>query len=173
MKNVLLICLFFSLVTYSFAQRIRIDKTDEFTGARTIATSIETVTGIPQRTFFLAGVTTVDKTTGDSVKTISLLISAYINEVTSIDQTSSIYLKLDNDSVIELKHVLGSETTMRNEPVQAVVNLPEDVQEKLLMNKVIKIRIETSQKNIDMDLKQKHSEALINMIKLCKQKLNT
>lgn len=160
MKSKILI--FGCLLNFSVsAQKIVADKRDDFDKSRMITTSEETIRG-PMKYCTVKGF--IGAETSDTV--YALLFSVRSPAVTSIDENSNIYLKMQSGDVLQFKNRGKFDVVGTDDYLVSVINLTEEDMKKIASGKVSKIRFDTSKVNIDVEVEEKKQGAIPGVVSL-------
>lgn len=162
---------FFVASISSFAQEIIKDEEDEFTKKRIKETSFEPIVQNFSMSCFLS-VKSIDSTAY-----LQVIITIGTGAVHSIDRDASFYLKLADESIIELKNLeyalscRGCAYTGRFAGSQAMGSrtnyiLSRDVIKAFSNSGIKKIRIYTSKGYIESDIKEQRANVLQNELAL-------
>jgi len=157
----------FLLPILSQAQKIESDKTDEFEGFRAISTSLERLTkkGIMSYPFLQVSVTKyMDKK--DTMISISFLSKSLY--VTSTDKDSEIMIKLKSGKIIKLKNEGSYDIVSSSDFFTMYSSLSEEDITVLTSEPVEKIRLSTSDSNIDIEIDEKNQGMIKKLVLLIK-----
>lgn len=168
MRRLFILLLFPFSIT---AQTLKEDKVDEFTKKSVKRTSWETVCG--KGSFYTYAQSS--KINDNRFLTFRIMSNAKVYVVNEGDE---LMLKLANDSIVSLK-VLKRAISCRGcgsigiigsaaDGIEVVFDLKEEIYTYLLLNKVAKMRLQTSSGYIEAELKDKHAEMLIRVLELIK-----
>lgn len=167
MKTLFLIALFFP--TFCLAQKLEVNKIDEFTKASVKRTSWETINYSNR----LMAYTQISKI--DDIYYLNLKIMSP-DKVFSIDKEDELMIKTITDSVITLYNLkyeisctgCGSKGLLGSglQGIEVSYKIPVEIVSYLLTNKIKKLRIYATNGYFEDDIKDKHAEIFIKLLKL-------
>jgi len=167
MKTLFLIALFFP--TFCLAQKLEVNKIDEFTKASVKRTSWETINYSNR----LMAYTQISKI--DDIYYLNLKIMSP-DKVFSIDKEDELMIKTITDSVITLYNLkyeisctgCGSMGLLGSglQGIEVSYKIPVEIVSYLLTNKIKKLRIYATNGYFEDDIKDKHAEIFIKLLKL-------
>ncbi|HZW66590.1 MAG TPA: hypothetical protein VFF23_12930 [Hanamia sp.] len=157
MKKILLTFLI-SFPLISHGQSIESDKVDQFNGNRDIKTKFVSLNG--DFKIQLAAIASKTDTT--------FAMNFYFpTDVTSVDDRSGVAFKLSDSSVLDFPYLGDYELCSRHRLCNIYIALNRNDLENFLNGRVLIIRIKTSSKVLDFDIKEKQAQkinALINLL---------
>ncbi len=169
MKTFFLIALFSP--TFCFAQKLKENKIDDFTNASVKRTSWEMINYSGKSFVAYAKITKIDH-----LFYLNLKIILSNDEVFSIDKEDELMIKTVADSIVtlyNLKYAISctgcGSTGLLGSNVQGTevsYKIPVEIVSYLLNNKIKKIRIYTTDGYVEDEIKDKHAETFIKLLKL-------
>lgn len=152
------------------AQKIDKDEKDEFNGGRTVSTTDEQLRGrkFASNSISVQGVIFItaktDKSPSDTSK--SLWFSVTADQVTSVDKKQKIYLKLADQSVLTFNNFGSYQLVSSGDRIYYTLLLSPDDVEILKSKTVTKIRFETTEADINLDIDEKKQPLIQNIVNL-------
>jgi hypothetical protein len=167
MKTLFLIV--FSFPIFCLAQKLEVNKIDEFTKASVKRTSWETI-NYSNRLMAYTQINKIDNNYYLNLKIMSP------DKVFSIDKEDELMIKTITDSVITLYNLkyeisctsCGSTGLLGSglQGIEVSYKIPVEIVSYLLTNKIKKLRIYATDGYFEDDIKDKHAEIFIKLLKL-------
>jgi hypothetical protein len=145
-----------------FGQKIASDKIDDFTGRRTVITSPSSLGGLS----YVISSATIDNE--DTIYTLGVSRTA---SITTSTQGSKLHIKFLNGEVLSLIHSGEYDIATRGQMISLFVRLTEDDLKVLLSEPVLKIRMETRNENIDIDVPTKRQNIFRSLLKVMHERV--
>lgn len=169
MKTLSLIVLFFP--TFCFAQKLKVNKIDEFTNASVKRTSWETINYSGKSFMAYVRISKID-----DILYLNLKIMLPSDEVFSIDKENELMIKTSTDSIItlyNLKYEISCTGCGANgllgsalQGMEVSYKIPAEMVSYLLNNMIKKLRIYTTDGYVEDNINDKHAETFIKLLKL-------
>ncbi len=170
MKLIYSICHFIFITGYTFAQTLKVDEVDEFTGDTVKITTWECF----QMDFSFTGYFRVSSIDGDLFLHVKLMLAN--GDVFSIDKGKSFFFKFENDEVIEVYNSEFSITCpgcgavgiagSKAEGISTSYSINRDDAMKLVESPVSRFRIITNDGYLENDMKPKRYKKIKNAFQL-------
>lgn len=167
MKGVLFAILLLPLIAQG--QKIDYDKTDPFDSSRMVATKEVRLHYDPTLVFF-AGAITINSN-GKFDTSYVLYFNIWITNVNSIDGHNNVVVRFNDGKVIQRPHSGGYKIYTGSEFLSAIIRLDDELEEQINKSPIEKIRVETSNGNYDIDVKEKQNTIVAESIKAVKAKI--
>lgn len=146
----------------SYAQKIKSDGVDSFTGKRNIKTNFVSLKG--DFKIQLAAVASKADTT--------FVMNFYFpTGVTSIDDHSGVSFKFSDSNVLDFVYLGDYELCSSHRLCNIYITLKRDNLDRFLKNKITTIRITTSSKKLDFDIQEKQAQKINELINLLLKQL--
>jgi hypothetical protein len=135
------------------AQKIESDRTDKFTGVRTVLTKYQEF-GSKYRVE-VSGI----KSMKDGKVMYGLSFATYLNGVNSIDK-GEVLMMTDKDSIYTFQNTQPYQITRTGKGGYYTITFSEDVARKLAANNYTDIRLDLTDRKLDVEIKEKKRDLI-------------
>ncbi len=171
MKNILLAAvILIAFTSIAYAQKIEVDKVDEFEGHRTIATSYEPWVGTSLGDKFIPR---LGICFGAMNEQMFFILGISQDKVFSIREGQGVYLKLKNGEQIKLLYGAGEVASRSGASfnyfdsgyygIRAYLPITREEIDKIKEHGIDKFRVETTEANLDGAAKDKHNQKFVQL----------
>lgn len=157
MKYFICLLFFFPLVTG--AQKIASDQVDELTGNRIVKTTYESLGAS------LYNVSVAQQTMGKDTATF-LILSINVNKNVPVNKNNNVHFTFADSNSLKLPYTFNYTTAYNGDALNILVQLDKKNLDTLINKEVAKIKVETKERSIDIDIANRKLDRISTLLSL-------